>query len=165
VTFIETTPPFTMKSTDLFWKWWGGGPSLGADLSYSFGKGFGLFAEGALALLLGRIKEKETYFLIASNLAPELDTNKYRFSSLQPQFNFELGVDFNHQFRKTLQFHLATSWEIIYWLFLNQFGRVRDPGYSNNFASADSATFLHYFDVSPSGLGLQGLKIHAELRF
>ena len=160
----QEADPTAINTTDLEWKYWGGGLTIASDVYLPVGKGFGFFADAGLSLLLGKMKENEFYQFTDATHDLSFSTS-YRFHSFQPEVSLGVGVDYKRWFHRSWMLHISAGWEFTWWPLLNQFGRVNDPSYNNNGDWGDVATFQRYFDNSPSGQGFHGLTLRGGLDF
>jgi hypothetical protein len=147
-----------IDTTELKWRWRGGGLFGGGDIYIDITKHFGIFADSSFGLLFGRMREKEFYLAIEPDgSASTTETFKYRFNSFQPVVNFAAGIDYKVWLGCVLM-QLAVGWEFTWWFDMNQFGRVNERTTRRISAFSQSkANVSEYFFRDPSDLGFQGL--------
>lgn len=115
----------------------GFGPRLGADMSYDWGNGLGVYANGAGAVLVGTAKTNQSAALtsLGSNFSTYANNSQ---TMISPELEAKLGIKYDYAMAQgDLTLDLG-------WMWINYF-------------NVQSAQLSTGFDVVNSDFGLQGL--------
>lgn len=118
----------------------GFGPRLGADMSYDWGNGLGIYANGAAGLLAGAAKFSSTYI---DNLTAQTVTTSGSTMTVVPELEGKVGVNYTYAMA---QGDLTLD---VGWMWINYFNAVRaqDAAFSVNTNTGDFGLQGLYFGL------------------